>query len=386
MTEALKNMNKKYLIIIGSIFLVLFLIIIIVALSRACSKPGSDYSKVESKLVDASKKYLKKYPDAKPESGKSVTIKADTLSDEKFMKQLSSYLKDTSCEAEVRVYNNNGNYLLIPHVECAEYKTTHLVDKIKKDNLISTNTDVNDVNDNKNQKVNTSSKDYVSGLYDVNGVFVFKGKNPNNYIQVGSIKMRIIDIDEKGIIRALKTDSEKNSIRWDTKYNVDVKDNKGINDYKNSTINEQLVKDYSKFKTDNKLHLASIDVCIGKRNDKMLGLDRNIDCSETLPNQYISLVYAGDLARASLDENCNNIVNAACSNYNYLSNILIQTWTTNAYKDTTYEAIAINGRVAKKFETKDMLRYNWVIAINGDEKYLKGSGTEKDPYTVGKTK
>lgn len=384
MTEALKNMNKKYLIIIGSVFVVLFLIIIIVALSRACSKPGSDYTKVENKLVSAATKYLKKYPDAKPEVSKSVTIKAETLSDEKYMKPLSSYLKDTSCEAEVRVYNNNGNYLLIPDVTCAEYKTKHLADKIKKDNLISTTANVNETN--QQQKVNTStvSNDYISGLYEENGVYVFKGKTPNNYIQIGSIKMRIIDIDENGIIRALKTTAEKKNVRWDTKYNVDIKGSKGINDYKNSSILEILNNDYSKFKKDNKLHLAPMNVCITKRNNNTLSKDRNQDCSNRLEGQYISLVNSGDFARASLDENCNSIINASCTNYNYLSSIIIQTWTTNAFGDDSYEAIAINSGIAQKFEAREALNYNWVIAINGDEKYVKGDGTEKNPYIVGK--
>ena len=401
MKDALKSMNKKYLIVIASIFAILFLIILVVAVTRACSKPGSNYERVEKKLVDGAKKYFKDNPDAKPTEGNSVTVSATTLSEGKYMKALSAYLKDTSCVADVKVYNNGGQYLVVPNLECAEYKTTHLADKIKNDNLISTSQNsyeeneqndpnANSLNNNQvsNQQINedNNSNDYISGLDDVNGVYIFKGKKPNNYLTFGGIKWRIIDIDENNIIRALKIDSEKRSQRWDTKYNVDVKDSKGINDYKNSTILETLNTEYGKFKDENKQHLAPMSVCIGKRNDKLLGTSRDIDCSSRLDNQYISLINSGDYARASLDEHCTSITSGSCVNYNYLSSILIQSWTTNTHLDNSYQAIAINSGLAHAFDAKEALKYNWVIAINGDEKFTKGDGTESNPYVVGTSK
>ncbi len=400
MKDALKSMNKKYLVIIASIFAVLLLIILIVAITRSCSKPGSNYERVEKKLTAGAKKYYKANPDAKPSVGSSTTVTSDTLVDGKYMKSLSSYLKDTSCIADVKVYNNGGQYLVVPNLECAEYKTTHLSDKIKKDSLISTNANVEVVEQNtsntnslNNNSVNQSQiseendgRDYISGLYDVNGIFIFKGKKPNNYLTFGGLKWRILDIDENNIIRAVKVDPEKRSARWDTKYNVDVKDSKGINDYKNSSILELLNSEYEKFKDENKQHLAPMNVCIAKRNDKLLGKSRDIDCSNKLENQYISLVNSGDFSRASLDENCVSITSGACVNYNYLSTILIQSWTTNGHLDNSHQVIAINSGLAHAFEAKESLKYNWVIAINGDEKYIKGDGTEDNPYVVGSSK
>ena len=181
MKDALKSMNKKYLVIIASIFAVLFLIIIIVAITRSCSKPGSNYENAEKKLVDGAKKYFKANPDAKPAEGKSTTVTSSTLVDGNYMKTLSSYLKDTSCVGDVKVYNNGGQYLVVPNLECAEYKTTHLSDKIKKDSLISTSTNNTEVveqtvdttnslnNTNTNQasiSEESDGKDYISGLYE----------------------------------------------------------------------------------------------------------------------------------------------------------------------------------------------------------------------------
>lgn len=385
MVEALKSMNKKYLLIIASIFLLLFLIIIVVAITRSCSRPGSNYTKVENKMVDAARKYYKKNTDARPSEGESSSISVAALAEGKYMKPLSKYLKDSACTGDVKIYNNGGQYLIIPNLECTDYKTTHIVDKIKKDNLVEhsipAKAEVNQDNNENNTDI-VSENDYTSGLYDINGTYVFMGKNPNNYISIAGVKWRIIDIDENNIMRVLKINSENRSARWDSKYNIELKKSVGINDYKNSGILEKLNEEYGKFKDSNKVHLAPMDVCIAKRNNDSLGISKDVDCAEKLEKQYISLVNSGDYARASLDEHCTSITSGSCNNYNYLSYLLYQTWTTNAMSDNTYQAIAINGGVAKGFDAKESLKYHWVVALNGNELYTSGSGTEKDPYVL----
>lgn len=390
MVEALKSMNKKYLLIIASIFLVLFLIIVIVALTRACSKPGSNYTKAENKIVEAARKYYKKNSDAKPSEGESSSVSVATLVEGKYMKPLSKYLKDTTCTGDVKVYNNGGQYLVIPNLECSDYKTTHLIDKIKKDSLVNvpipTKVEVSSEQNENNETntENTSNNDYVSGLYDVNGTYIFMGKNPNNFLSIDGVKWRILDIDENNIIRVVKVDAENRSARWDTKYNIEVNKSVGINDYKNSAILEKITEEYKKFKDYNKLHLAPMNVCVGKRNNTLLGIGKDVDCSEILENQYIALISSGDYARASLDEHCTSVASGSCNNYNYLSYVINQAWTTNAVTDNSYKAIAMSGGVARSFDAKESLKYHWVVGINGNEIYTKGSGTEKDPYVISK--
>lgn len=383
MSEALKKIDKKYLMIVAGIFIVLVLIIVIVALARSCDKPGENYDKVEQKLVDAAKKYYKNNEDKVPSNSNFDTVSATTLAEEGYMKGLSSYLKDTSCSASVNIYNNGGQYLIIPDLKCSEYSTLHLSDKIIEDNLVESNYD-NSTSDDTSQS--TSSKDYLSGLYDDNGTYVFKGKNPNNYLSFGGFVWRIIDINSSGVIRVVKSESEDRGYYWDTKYNVEVNKSYGINDYKNSLILEKLNSEYAKFKDESKLHLTPFSVCIGKRDKSNLNLDRNIDCSDVLDGQYISLISSSDFARASLDENCNSIVTGACNNYNYMSLFLHESWTTSAVNDNTYEAISINSGQATAMQARKSANYNWVIAFNGFEKYISGNGTEKDPYVLGSSK
>lgn len=372
-----KKVNKKYLLVLLTIFLAFFLIIIVVAFARACSRPGSNYKRVEGNVLSAAKKYYNAHKDELPEISESTEITASTLSEKKYMKPLTSMLKDTSCEAKVTVYNNSGFYLYIPDLKCAEYKTSHLVDVIKKDNLIE-KTD--------NTEIDETGKNYVSGLYYENGRYIFKGKHVNNYFKFGNIIWRIIDIDDNGIIRVVKNTAESRNYYWDTQYNIDVKSQYGKNDFKNSLIREKLNNDFSKFKDESKLHLAPFDICIGKREKTDLSKYSETDCSVKLENQYIGLVSVSDFAFASLDENCVNINSGSCRNYNYLSTPLNQTWTASAIADNTYEVYYLSGGIPTLFQARTTNPYNWVVAFNGNELYTTGKGTEKEPYTISNSK
>ena len=378
------SMVKKFMPILIGIVVVFFLIVIVASCARSCSKPGNNYSNTEKKMVSAAKSYYKSHEDELPSKGESKTITANELAEKGVMKPLSKYLKDTTCEGKVNVYNNGGKYLVIPDLVCSEYKTNHLVDAIKKDSLIDTNTlDSTNTNTTSNSKVSIGG-DYISGLYEVNGTYVFKGKNPNNYLLIGGIKWRILGIEADGTIRLLKTTSEKRNSYWDTKFNTDLKRSYGVNDYKNSKILEKMNSEYNKFKDENKMHLAPYNVCVARRLSTNLSKDRSIDCTEVLDNQYIGLPSVTDFANASLDENCNNITDGACSNYNYLSDVLIGSWTSTGLLDNTYEVYYINGGIAMRDKASVSSPYNWVIAIKGDELYVSGNGTSDKPYTLSK--
>ena len=360
------KLNKKFLIVLGGIVGATFLIIIIVAVFRACNRKTNNYSSVEKKMVEAARKYYRKNEDKKPDVSENTSITATELASDGFMKPLSEILIDSSCIGTVSVYNNGGQYQLIPDLKCAEYETVHLADKIIKDN---SNTEY-------------VSKDYPSGLYNVDDMYVFKGKDPKNYVQFAKTLWRIIDIDSNGVMRVIKKDAESKQLRWDTKFNSEVNRNYGINDYKNSLILEELNNVYNKLKDKTKVHFVPFDVCVGKRDSKDLSIDRSVDCSALLEKQYISLINVVDFARASLDENCDSVLSGSCRNYNYLSSVASQTWTTTTLSNNTYKVIYISSGIATSLEARTSASYNRVIALNGKELYNKGSGTLEDPYII----
>ena len=379
------KLNKKFLIVLGGIVGATFLIIIVVAVFRACNRKTNNYSSVEKKMVEAARKYYRKNEDKKPDVSENTSITATELASDGFMKPLSEILIDSSCIGTVSVYNNGGQYQLIPDLKCAEYETVHLADKIIKDNLVTSSTDY-DENTESEEKDNSNteyvSKDYPSGLYNVDDMYVFKGKDPKNYVQFAKTLWRIIDIDSNGVMRVIKKDAESKQLRWDTKFNSEVNRNYGINDYKNSLILEELNNVYNKLKDKTKVHFVPFDVCVGKRDSKDLSIDRSVDCSALLEKQYISLINVVDFARASLDENCDSVLSGSCRNYNYLSSVASQTWTTTTLSNNTYKVIYISSGIATSLEARTSASYNRVIALNGKELYNKGSGTLEDPYII----
>ena len=160
------KLNKKFLIFLGGIVGITFLIIIIVASFRACNRKTNNYSSVEKKMVEAARKYYRKNKDKTPDISENTSINAAELASGGFMKSLSEILIDSSCTGTVSVYNNGGLYQLIPDLQCAEYQTEHLADKIIKDNLVSSSTDGNEeAESEENNNSEYISRDYPSGLY-----------------------------------------------------------------------------------------------------------------------------------------------------------------------------------------------------------------------------
>ena len=202
------SMVKKFLPIIIVIVVIFVLFIIFASLTKSCSKAGSNYKSVQNKLTSAAKNYYEAHEDELPSLSESIEITDSKLADGGYMKPMTKLLKDTSCEGKVYVYNNGGKYLYVPDLSCAEYKTEHIVDKIKKDNIIETNTSNNSTSDG---KVSIGG-DYISGLYEVNGTYIFKGKDPHNYFTFGGVKWRILNIESDGTIRLIKIAQEKDNL------------------------------------------------------------------------------------------------------------------------------------------------------------------------------
>lgn len=364
MVEKLKQIDKKYLIIGGVIVGILVFVILLMIVLKALSGPGKNYTKLENKLVTAAQNYLKENEEFIPERGTSVVFDSETLIAAGNLKDLEKYIDDT-CTASVRVMNNGGQSLYLPDLQCTEYKTVHLKEKLIDDQLI----------------VETDDP-YAGGLYQVDKEYIFKGKHVNNYVSFGGLTWRIMKIDENGNLRLIKSNAEKAKKYWDNKYNISVKKNYGINDYKNSYIAEYLNDSYQKVNDNNKAHLIPHDVCVGKRSIKDKSISYGVDCAEKVEGQYISIINLLDYPMASLDENCKEIGSGACTNYNYLKSVISTSWTSIGVADDTYEAYYISDGYVSYLNSNKNNSYNWIVYLSGEELYRSGSGTEEDPYVI----
>ena len=368
MLNALKNVSKSTLIMLITVVSMPIFIIILLVILQSCSN-SSSHDKFESKMISASTKYFKE-KNLLPESGSSSElVNLDTLISSGYIK-IPNSLKDKNCEGYVTARKNGvveeldleGKYMYHAYLKCDNYESNLLKNNIMND-------------------LTTSE----SGLYDDGNYYVYKGENVKNYVKFFGSVYRILGLDKEGYVRLVKLGDESATKPWDNKYNVEVNFPYGKSIYKDSLILKTLLKDYTNNKiisVNAKDHIVSHDVCVGKRdvNDKSVSWD--LDCSEILTNQVVSLPNVSDYSRASLDPDCNSIDGRSCRNYNYLYSTIKTSWTLNSISNNSYKVYYLSSGVAHLSNASDYNSYNLVIYIDGNEKVKSGNGTEKSPYVI----
>ena len=370
MVNALKRMDKKFLIFAGLIICLPILLIIFLAVIRGCGNTKISYDEYEKKMVTSFEKYLEDVDKIPTEEGEYATVKLSMLVDKGYIKSTEDLLGDSSCSGNISVRRNgasvestNGGYLnYIVDLECKNYETTHLVDKVKE-NIVTEE----------------------SGLYETEDGYIFRGNKVKNYITFFGHTYRIMSIDKNGILKLIKSEPEATNRKWDDKYNVETSRSSGKNIYKDSVMLAFLINDYEntkKISSKAKQEIVAYDVCVGKRNSNNFSIDSSIDCSEKLEKQVISLLSVSDYAKASIDPDCTSLNSRSCNNYNYLYGVVSSTWTMNGSLDNTYDVLFLADGVMLTQTANTYNEYSIVIYIDGNRIYTSGSGSSNDPYVV----
>ena len=222
------------------------------------------------------------------------------------MRLLQHHTKDgVSCSGKVSVQTNGSDYLYIPTLECGDAYTT----KSLKDAIT----------------LQVVTQGY--GLYQVGDSYIYRGELVDNYVQLDLSLWRVVKITSNGQIMLIYAGDSILSGSWDDRYNSEVGYNRGINNYGTSRVRESLESLYESndedeaiLSDDDRSKLVSFDLCIAKRTAADTTKDNSVECSETFSNQKIGLLTAADYMMASLDENCQTVLDRACQNYNYLTN------------------------------------------------------------------
>ena len=369
MVEALKRLDKKFLIIAGIIIIFPIILILFLAIIRGCSNKKLTYQTYEQKMILSAEKYFKEKLPKEEAEFKSVSL--NKLVSEGYIRTPEKALSDDSCEGSVTVRmngssieTNNGGFLnYTVDLKCKNYRTIHLIDKITEEIVTS-----------------------ESGLYKDDNEYVFRGNKVKNYISFYGQNYRIISIDEEGFLKLIKESPEPTTRFWDNKYNVEVNASYGKNIYKDSSILSYLLNDYQnskKISNKAKQRIVAHDVCIGKRNTNDYTISKELDCNEILENQVISLINVSDYARASIDPNCDSTIAKSCKNYNYLSVVAPSSWTLNSIKNNTYEVLFLSDGIQEPQTANTYNEYNIVFYIDGNELYQSGTGTINNPYIIG---
>lgn len=367
MKEKLEKIDKKIWIMGGSFLILIIAIIFGGAFIYNNLFFKRSYEEVENIMIQASKNYLAKTPEKLPQNiNDSISIPVSNLIDAEEMNTIESYLKEeeNSCSGEVKVTNINQKYRYVAFIDCGkDKKTIKFIDYIKE---------------------NVKTTENGNGLYNLNNELVYRGDNVNNYIKFSGKTYRIVKFSEDHpvIIFTEKTDSTT----WDDRYNVEKKDNSGINDYSVSRIREHLnnlYKGTTLVAEEDKLLVAAHNVGIGKRNSDDTDKTGYLENSVIIENQYISLLQMNDYLNASTDTNCTNTTSPSCINYNYLSKYKYNWWTATASSLNSYRVFRIGAKSNASVTLANSNGYvRPVLYLAKDAIYVSGDGTSENPYII----
>lgn len=368
--EFIRENLLKIVLFIGG----LIIAIIIFSLIFGGKKPtkATDYSSMEQSMINATQRYVSKNKKLLPkDEDETSKVNLDTLVNFEYMKELSA-LEDENvkCTGYVEILYKNEDYMYVPYLKCGNYyETLSIADYIiNKDEIVTTG----------------------DGLYQMNGKYVFRGENPNNFLGIGTRLYRIIDITEDGIVRLISYKRLNNYMLWDNRYNTEKNETCGINDYSKSRIKDylnNLLKKPAKeeeivFSSEELTKMVPQDICVGKRSSTYGEVSDKNECQKVEAEQKVALMTVSDYARASLDQNCKSIFDKSCMNYNYFSAQSNVFRTLTATSDNTYQVFYITDGKATLTRASSSFNTSVVIYIDNLSLYASGSGTFEDPYTI----
>ena len=370
--EKINNMPDKikfYFKVGGALIVIIILIVIISAISNGVSVRPKGYAEIEATMVKAATKYVANNSDLITAQYGEEIVSVSDLVTAKYMKDLSSYAgKDSDCGGYVIVFKNDGNYSYSPKLDCGEdytYKT--LSDHIIDDSTVTSG----------------------NGLYkDYDNSYIFKGDSVKNYVSYANQLWRIMKVEKTGDIRLIQNTATNSSVSWDNRYNIEVNERYGINQFEreagNSRLKDAILNYYNTakdFTADVKSLIVPQQFCVGARTAKDHTTDGSTECKKKSEIMSVGGMIVSEYLSASLDPTCIYINSKGCTNYNYFTSLSNTFWLITPNKANSYEAYTLSQTVnISKCSNSYPLRL--VLNLNGDINYAGGTGTKTDPYIV----
>ena len=198
----------------------------------------------------------------------------------------------------------------------------------------------------------TSSSSFVyegDGLYLVNGNYIYKGEEKNNYISFSGFTWRILKINEDRTVD-LVLDNSINNLKWNSK----------ITNYSNSDINDYLKKEFLPLLDKSKL--VKTGVC----NDLINDLSE-VNCTKIDSSNYVRLLTIEEFLNSQAEEK------------SYISSENDNIWLSSRGKE---KAWVINGKSLSYADVTDSYDIKPVITLKNSVAVTGGEGTIESPYTV----
>lgn len=370
----LKDPNKKIYLYTSIGVVILFIIILIILLLSLFGHKKMTYSQVETVMVDSAKNYVESKGLLKRDDSFEQTINIETLIEKEYMKKLIKYNKNyETCTGEVIITYNGKDFLYTPSFDCGKnYKTVLLNDTIKQSK----------VNDNQD------------GIYQVDNYYVYKGENPDNYINFMGDLWRIVKINPDGSIKIIQTKSYGRYM-FDDRYNSSCpsrnSDCKGISNFEKSRLKDYMMDLYTngivydnktiEFSDFEKSIINYQNICIGSVSENIKITDGYPECNTMTTNKYpFDFMKLNETIMPSLDNGCTSINDMQCTNYNYL-NTISSYWTATTTNKNNYQVYSVSEipNLSSAYYEKPI---RFVINLSKNALYQSGNGTQDKPYTI----
>lgn len=361
MENLIDYLKDKIYYVIGATVII---IILIIALNSCNGMSSSTYESIEKNMVNAAKEYYSNKKDALPtDSSSSVKVSVGTLIDGELLKEIKDPNNDEqTCDGYVQVKKVDNEYAYIPFLTCkGNYEPKYLTDIVK----------------------NSKLDEYGNGVYEINGDYVYRGEEVNNYVKFNDQIWRIIKVDSEGDIKLILGDNEELQLSssWDTKYNSIKDEDCGVNtDYLHSDIRKYLVNFYNEnFSKSSKEKIVEKNICIGTQS-KDVNEDLDKECSFSR-KEKIGLISTSDYTNASLDNECIKFDGPSCINRNYFASSNMETWLLTSVSDNNYEVYKLYKKVNidYAYSENEVLP---VIYLSKDTIVSGGKGTIKNMYKI----
>ncbi|MEG0825898.1 MAG: hypothetical protein RR404_00340 [Bacilli bacterium] len=185
------------------------------------------------------------------------------------------------------------------------------------------------------------------GLYRVSGLYIYKGKNVNNYIRYSNMLWRIIKFNNDGSLDIV-LDDNINMLKW----------NQEIKNFNESDIYKYLNNYF--YKQLSLKQLSTTVIC----NDIIEDLNK-ITCNNIISNSYVRLLNVSEYLNSKTTE----------SYIETGKNI----WLGNRSKEFVWN---INNANLSSSKPDNMYYIKPVVTIKNSTVLLSGKGTKIDPYII----
>ena len=313
------------------------------------------YNVQVSNIKDAAKKYMLENEVDDPYHLNTMCISLSTL-------QKKGYLEN----GEIKNPKTNENFDVDKNYVEVKYN-------LEKNQYEYSFTDICVVNDeiipaskkiieNNEIKITNNS----DGLYETTDSYVYRGPNPNNYIEINSKLWRIVSIDKETMMMKI----------------INLEDN--LMQVPENGFIEELNEDFKNGTTYNKSFKEKINT-----NSKWnQGIVNSLESSLTLKsiekqsNSYntIGLLTVGEYIDASLDKDCYNTNNCI----SYLSTISTKTnyWLLNKTSDGKSWYITAENKIASSIVNSQLYNIYPCLFLKLNTQIDRGAGTKENPYIL----